>query len=171
MSRGLVLCLQLLLISGCGFHLRTYSFETGLRTYALQAPERYLVVPPLRAALRQAKVEAAPASDADLVLQLLDQRSERRNASTAGGARAVEYEVLYAVQYQILNAQGEELAAPTWVQRQRIFRLDRGNIVGSSEEQTLIQQELLQDTVSQIVRAMDTVSRRVAANPGTSDAG
>ena len=63
------------------------------------------------------------------------------------------------MQYQILNGSGTVLALPLWIERQRVYRIDRGNIVGSSEEQALVQQELMQDVAGQIIRAMDLVSR------------
>jgi outer membrane lipopolysaccharide assembly protein LptE/RlpB len=58
------------------------------------------------------------------------------------------------------------LAPPTWVERERVFRIDRDNIVGSSEEQALLERELTQDLVSQLIRAMDAVSRNLTGNAG-----
>ena len=72
----------------------------------------------------------------------------------------------YRVQYQILAGDGRVLAPPTWVERQRVYRIDQGNIVGSSEEQSIVQRELLQDIVGQIVRAMDLVSRSLEEDAG-----
>ena len=84
----------------------------------------------------------------------------------AGSARAAEYETSLAVRYRILGAGSEELAPATWIERQRVYRIDRDNIVGSSEEQALLEAELMQDMVGQIIRAMEAVSRN--ANAGQS---
>lgn len=146
-------------IAGCGFQLRNYSFESSIESFAITGKDRIQVVVPLRRALRQLGVQETPPTDATMVIEIMDQRNERRSVSTAGQVRAAEYEVDYGVRYQLLSGAGDVLAAPIWIERQRIYRVDRGNIVGSSEEQALLQRELMQDVVGQIVRALDLVSR------------
>lgn len=161
-----MLALLGLTLAGCGFQLRGYELDANVQSFAITGMTRAQVVAPLKRALQQAGAEEVAQSEANVVVALLDQRSERRSVSTAGQARVAEYEVDYAVQYQLLGADGTELTPSTWIERQRIYRLDRGNIVGSSEEQALLQREMLQDVVGQIVRAMDLVSRQaVSADP------
>ena len=67
----------------------------------------------------------------------------------------------YGVRFRVL-ADGTELAAPQWLWRERVYRIDRENIVGSSQEQTILEREMMQDLVSQIVRIVDTVSRNAS---------
>ncbi len=45
----------------------------------------------------------------------------------------------------------------------RTYRLDRNNIVGSSEEQALLRGEMEQDVVQQILRSLDTATRNRAS--------
>ena len=154
--RGLlVLCL----VSGCGFHLRSYNLESNVESFAITGKVRARVVSMLRQNLRQLGVAEKSAGEAAVVIEILDQRNQRRSVSTAGRARTAEYEVDYGLHYQILDAAGLILAPPTWIERQRIYRVDRDNIVGSSEEQSILQRELMQDIAGQIIRAMDLVSR------------
>jgi len=166
-SRYHLVWLSLLLsgtLAGCGFHLRSYSFEATVESFAITGKTRIGVVEPLRRALKQAGVEERAENEAVLIVDLLDQRNERRSISTGGSTRAAEYEVSYAVHYRILDSAANELAAPTWIERQRVYRIDATNIVGSSEEQALLERELLQDVVGQIIRAMDAVSRNLTAD-------
>lgn len=149
-------------LGACGFALRTYSFDTGVESFAVTGKTRSVIAAPLRRALSQAGVDEAPASRAEMQVELLDQRTSRRSVSTTGQARTAEYELDYGVQYQILDASGNALLEPVWIERRRIFRFSGDNIVGSSEEQALLERELIQDLVSQIVRSMDAVSRRRA---------
>ena len=158
-ARFALLALLVVAAAGCGFHLRGYGFATSVSSYALTAARNIQVTAPLRDALRQAGVEETGADQADVHIQLLDQRRERRNVSTTSDALAAEYEMIYAVNYALSNAQQQELIAPTWIERTRIYRIDRGNIVGSSEEQALVERELLQDVVGQIIRTLDAVQR------------
>ena len=154
------LCLAL---AGCGFHLRSYNMESSVESYAVIGKTRSSVVAPLHRALQAAGVKQTGQADATVVVDLLDQRSERRTASSAGRARATEYETIYAIHYRILDSSGRELAAPAWIERERIYRVDRTSIVGTSEEQELLERELIQDVAGQIMRAMDAVSRSLPA--------
>lgn len=150
-------------VVGCGFHLRTYQLETAVSSFALAGKVRVAVASVLQQNLKQAGVEEATQGEAEVVIDLLDERNQRRSASTAGQSRAAEYEITYSVQYRILDAQGTELAPATWIQRNRVYRIDRGNIVGSSGEQDILRREMLQDVADQIIRAVDTVTRAPSA--------
>ncbi len=149
--------------AGCGFQLRSYSFSANVDSYAITGKTRLPIAQELRRGLTQAGVAEASADDAAILVELLDQRRERRSVSVAGSARAAEYETSLAIRYRILDADSAELAPAVWIERQRVYRIDRDNIVGSSEEQAILERELMQDIVGQIVRAMEAVSRKTDA--------
>ena len=159
MARAVLLSSFLALLTGCGFQLRSYDLDANVESYAVTGMLRAPIVAPLRQALRQAGVPEAPANEAKMIVEILDQRNRRRSVSTAGQAQAAEYEVDFAVEYQLKGENGVILAEPIWVERQRIYRIDRDNIVGSNEEQSILQRELMQEVVGQIVRAINLVSR------------
>ncbi len=159
----IILAAALVSVSACGFRLRTYNFEANVDSFAISGRTNVSITQPLRRGLLQAGVAEKPAAEAGLVVELLQQREERRSVSTAGQARAAEYEMNFAVRYRILDGKQQELLPPTWVERIRVYRIDRDNIVGSSEEQALLQRELMQDIVGQIIRSMDAVSRPAEA--------
>ena len=147
------------MLGACGFQLRSYNFEGNVASFAVTGQSRSQVAPALRRTLRQVGIQEVEPEAAELVVTILDQDIRRRSVSTAGAVRVAEYELDYRVRYEISDGEGQQLAAPLWVERQRTYRVDQGNIVGSSEEQALVERELLQDVVGQIVRAMDLVSR------------
>ena len=157
-----------IIVSGCGFHLRSYNFSSEVSSYALVGLTEARVAGPLRQALKQAGVREVGPTEATLVMELLDQRRDRRSVSTGGQVRAAEYETSYGVQYRIANGAGEELSPASWIERERVYRIDRDNIVGSSEEQAILERELINDVVGQLVRAMDAVSRNADLNSGNS---
>ncbi len=160
MVRVSVAIAAVMLLTACGFQLRSYNLEANVQSFAISGMQRAQVATPLRQALLQLGATEGIAAGADVVIALLDQRSERRSVSTAGQARAAEYEIDYGIQYQLLDGQGAALTDAQWIERQRIYRIDRDNIVGSSEEQNLLRREMLQDVVGQIIRAIDLVSRQ-----------
>jgi len=161
----------LTLLNACGFQLRSYSFSGELTSFAIVGRERIEVATALRAQLTQAGLIEMEPSQAALVLDLMDQRRDRRSASTSGGGRATEYETSLAVRYRILDTAGTELSAPTWIERQRVYRIDQSNIVGSSEERLLLDRELVNDIAGQMLLAMEAVSRRLQDTSPSPDAG
>ena len=153
-----------MLLTGCGFHLRTYSLDSNVSSFYVESADQNFLTEELRRGLRQAgAVEADAAGEAELVVELMDGRRIRRSASTTGSARAAEYEMELGVLFQLLNAQGEVMAEPRWITRERVYRVDRDNIVGNNEEQVLIEREMRADLVQSVVRTINAV----AANPGT----
>ena len=157
------LIIGVLTLSACGFQLRSYSFSTELDSFAVSGRSSISVAAPLRTNLRQSGLTEDKANP-NIVIELMDQRRQRRSVSTAGQARAAEYETTYAVRYRILSQDGEELLPPTWLERERVYRIDRENIVGSSEEQALLERELLQDIAGQIIRTVDIASRKLTSS-------
>jgi LPS-assembly lipoprotein len=153
---------------GCGFHLRSYGFGGSVDSYALVGRTNLEVAESLRRQLDQAGVAEVSPGEAALVLELLDQRRDRRSVSTSDGARAAEYETILAVQYRVLDNAGAELVEPSWIERMRVYRIDRGNIVGTSGEREILERELLDDLAAQLLRVMDTVGQQLQS--GTSEA-
>jgi LPS-assembly lipoprotein len=151
-------------LAGCGFHLRTYDMATSVESFYVQAPVTNLLGDPLRNALRQAGVtESASAADAEVVIELLNSQRQRRSISVTGQARAAEYEMNLGVMYQVVDGAGAELVAPRWARSVRVYRVDRDNIMGSSEEQALLESEMRNDLIQQIVRALNAVSGATGA--------
>ena len=142
------------LLAGCGFHLRNWDLAHQDLSIQVRADAASTLAAPLRKALRQAGArQAADASQADLVIDLLDERSNRRIASLTAGARAAEYQLENSVRFAIRAGQ-QVVAAPRWVRAFRVFRIDRTSLTGSSEEQVLIEQELRTDLLQQIMRSV-----------------
>ncbi len=159
----------LVLTGGCGFQLRTWDLGTSVESFYVRDASNNPLASPLRRALRQAGVEeAGSASDAEVVVVLLNAQRGRRSVSVTDQARAAEYEITLGVQYRVLDGQSQELIASRWVRGTRVFRVDRDNIVGTSEEQALLEREIQNDLIQQIVRALNTVTG--AAGPSTSAA-
>jgi LPS-assembly lipoprotein len=145
-------------VSACGFQLRGWDVSTAIGSAYVSADARNLLEIPLRDGLRQAGVaEAAAPDQADVVVRLLDSRSERRSATVGEQARAAEYETTLGVYYEVLDPQGRELVPAQWLERARVFRIDRDNVVGSREEEALLEREMQNDLVQQIIRSINSV--------------
>lgn len=167
-SRSLLLIGVASLIAGCGFHLRTWELDGNIETAKITSNLRNPVADPLGRALKSAGVDVVGSGEADVTIQLVSDRSSRRAVSVTDQARAAEYQTTLTVVYAVHDAKGQTLASARSVQASRIYTVDRDNIVGSSEEQALLQREMVDDLVQQIIRGVNAV---VAAPAGAASTG
>ena len=156
-------CVAALLVAGCGFHLRTWDLGTALQAVHIDADSTVDLDRELAQAIRSANVRlTTEAAEADVVVKLAEQRQNRRSASVTAG-RAAEYEMSLSIRFALESASGEVLTAASELTSERVARLDRDNIVGSSEEQALLVREMRADLVDRIVRVLGARSRVLAA--------
>jgi len=151
-------------LSACGFQLRTYGFSAAVDSYTISGDSYANIAADIRRGLNQAGLTEKPSGEGTLNLELLDHERQRRAVSTSQSALVAEYETRLSVTYRILGVDGKELAPAVEIDRRRVYRVDRVNIVGNSEEQALLERELQQDIVGQIIRAMDSVGRMLASS-------
>jgi LPS-assembly lipoprotein len=158
---------SLLVTAGCGFHLRGYGVVTAFDDFFLVASSNSIFQADLRQTLRTAGAsESASRTDADVVIEILDERNQQRAASTTGNARVAEYELEVGALVGIQDGGGNVLAAPQWVNRVRVYRIDRDNLTGNSQEQTLVERELRADVVQAVLRTVNAVTRNRVVNAG-----
>jgi LPS-assembly lipoprotein len=166
-----LLPLSVLLLTACGFHLRTWELEGNVQTAKITSNLRNPVADPLGRALESAGVEVVGTGSADITIELISDRSGRRAVSVTDQARAAEYQTTLTVVYALHDANGNSLAEPRSIQASRIFTVDRDNIVGSSEEQALLQREMVDDLVQQIIRGVNAVVTAPASGTATTSGG
>ena len=161
-ARVLLAVGALVVLSSCGFQLRTWDLSSSVDSFFVQVSGNNPLETPLRRAMQQAGVTAAESANAaDVVVRLLDMRRARRGVSVTARARVAEYELNLSTLYSVTRAQ-EQLLAPQWARSSRVYRVDRDNLVGSSEEQALLEREMQSDLVQQIIRAVNAVTTEVA---------
>ncbi len=158
-----LLCLSCLwLAGGCGFTLRSWDLGGNVESFFVEARGNNPLELPLQRALRQAGVpEADSPSAAAVVVQLQELRRSRRGVSVTSRARVAEYELNVDVLFAVRSAE-KQLLDPRWARSSRVYRVDRDNLVGSDEEQTLLEREMHSDLVQQIIRAVNAVTVKPA---------
>ena len=152
--------LTLLAIAACGFQLRTWELAAGIETARIDAERGVDLDVDLARALESAGVRLVDA-DADVVVRLTDQRDHWRSVSVTRGARTAEYELALQVSFAVADSDGAELAAGQVLRAERVARLDRDNLIGSSEERRLLAAEARDDLVGRMVRVLGTLSRQL----------
>ena len=160
--RGVWLIGAVVLLNSCGFHLRTWDLSNNVDSFFVEVAGNNPLAPSLHRALQQAGVTAAEsATSADLVVRLLDMQRSRRGVSVTPRARVAEYQLNLSARYSVSRST-QQLLAPQWARSYRVFRVDRDNLVGSNEEQALLEREMQGDLVQQIIRAVNAVTTEAA---------
>ena len=162
--RRLRLCAVVwLLLGGCGFHLRGGDIEQNVSTVYVRTVPQVDIAGQLTHDLRGSGVTVLDQFDAKAVtIDLLEQQQERRTVSTTPQAQAAEYRLELSVRYRIVGADDVELVTDRWASASRIFPVDRNNLVGTSQEQQLMRDEIMGDLVAQILRSLAAATKTAA---------
>lgn len=150
--------LVILVCAGCGFQLRTWELASTFETARIEADHGVDLDLDLGRALESAGVRLVE-TDADVVVRLSDQRDDWRSVSVTQGARTAEYELALQVGFRVTDREGNDLAPRRVLRSERVARLDRDNLVGSSDERRLLAAEARDDLVARMVRTLDALSR------------
>ena len=151
--------LAMLVSAGCGFQLRTWELASAFETVRIEADHGVDLDLDLGRALESAGVRLVD-SEADVVVRLSDQRDHWRSVSVTQGALTAEYELALQIGFRVMDQEGNELAPERLLRSERVARLDRDNLVGSSDERRLLAAEARTDLVGRMVRTLDMLSRR-----------
>ena len=147
------LSILLATLPGCGFQLRNWDLSSAFASASVVAGEGVTLDDALVRALGHSGVEVV-AEGSDVVLRLSQEREGRRSAAVTAAGRAAEVELALEVTFSVEDAAGNELAPERSLRVARVQRIDVDNIVGSSEEEALLQGEMRQELASRMVRSL-----------------
>lgn len=158
--RVLSLFLALAVAAGCGFHLR------GSRSVDLGAARPYVSssgAEELAAELRRLLVAsrvglAGRAADADLIVELGEERFDRRVLSVdADTGKVREVEIGYEALLDVRRPDGTVLVERERIELERDFVFDETAVLGTFEQQTLIEQEIRADVAQTLLRRLEAL--------------
>jgi len=149
--------LLLLLLAGCGFHLRGYQQTTpeldGL--YIAAAEQRESLAGVLRRQLRSAGVRlAATPEGADKRLRILDERFTQRVLSVDGNGKALEYELRLRVRFALAGADGVEQPQAQPLDLVRRLLLSGEDELAQRNELTLLKADMREELASRLIRRL-----------------
>lgn len=161
MRRTLLLALSSLLFAlmsaGCGFHLRGAGSATlppplaGLQV----AMPGVLVEPPLLVEVRNAlRAEGVDATAQGPTLTLLGEQFTVEVLAIDTTGRVSEYLLNYALRYQVSDAGGQLLIAPTSIKLQREQSFDRLNVLATEKERAFLNESMRQQAIGQLLRQL-----------------
>ena len=148
---------SLLLLAGCGFHLRGSDYRLAYSTIYVQSA--VAVNPALTQAVQQSLRSAhthitATRDEAAGVLLLQGEDNQRRPLSVSAKGKAQEFELHYSVTYALETPKGKSLLAPQTVTQTRVYSFDSAAVLGKSGEEDLLWQDMRRDAAQEIVRRL-----------------
>lgn len=145
-------------LPGCGFQLRNWDLSSAFASASVVADEGVTLDEALVRALGHSGLEVV-SEGSDVVLRLSQEREERRSAAVTAAGRAAEVELALQVTFSVQDAAGKEFAPERNLRVARVQRIDVDNIVGSSEEEALLREEMRQELASRMVRSLAMVAK------------
>ncbi len=154
-----LICLSLLL-TACGFHLRSsVEFPVAYRTVFIEETGG-------RGLLRQELIEQLGYSgvsivdkktDAGLVIHILSEKKDTRTLSLSRGGKSTELELTYRVRYELIGKEDEKLLAEQELELVRNYFNDQTDVIGKSNEESLIFAEMKRLMADSLLRRARTV--------------
>lgn len=165
MTRALALVLLVVVLSGCGFHLRNaLVLPDDLGPVRVEVGDPYSpLADSLERGLLHAGAVSAPAgAEGVAVLDLVSERWGNTPLSVDARGRAQEFTLRYAVVFELRAADDSLLVPRQVVELSRDYVSPPTNSIGTDSERELLARELRREMSAAILRRIDAAARGVA---------
>lgn len=154
--RTLLSTFSVLLLSGCGFHLRgsfTLPFKTLFLDMDGNSKFTATLARMLRAGSNVSLVETI--QDAQAVLRITQNTSSRDVLSYSTSGRAREFELKIVLTFTVVAPDGHVFLAPTTISVARDITYDDNDYLSRDSEETMIKTEMQNDIIEQMIRRIE----------------
>lgn len=162
-----VAALSLLLIAGCGFHLRqSIDIPDAYQPLALHMEQQHsALAEALRHRLNISGVELADGKDSPYRLEVMNEQASDRTRSLDAFARVAEREFFHRADLSLVAADGSRLFGPVTLQTNQIVVNDPSDPVSEQSEADLVRSELTQDLARDIVWQLQRWAEQANKSP------
>ncbi|WP_240483794.1 LPS assembly lipoprotein LptE [Methylobacillus sp. MM3] len=165
-SRNLLLAFCLLALAACGFQLRGAT-ELGFKKLYLQKSNASALAKELRRSLTSSGVEVvATPEEAEMLLELSGESTEKNILSLSGGGKVREYELIYRVTIRLREASSELWGIPQLIEQRRDYSYDDTQLLAKEGEEARLYSDMRSDSAREILRRLNAIntSKPKAAN-------
>ena len=154
----------LLLVAGCGFHLRgVQPGAAGLVVYLDSKTPFGEFEQVLADSIRQADMQISDGADgAAMIVQLRSERLTRRVQTVNTTGRASDYELILSLEYALATPAAITDSDTRKLDSRREYNFDSAELLGKAEEEALLVQEMRRDIAARLLRQI----AYQAAGPG-----
>jgi LPS-assembly lipoprotein len=146
-----------LLLLSCGFHPRgALSLPQGAENIYLSgvAPSQPLARDIALLYTQGGGTVVDERDDAEAVLEILGESSDRRVAAVNADGRVSQFELYYAIRFRLLDLRGEIIHPESSVGVTRDYAFDPTNVLGKAQEEGLLRDDMRQQAVGQMLRRL-----------------
>jgi len=152
--------MTILLLNGCGFHLRgMHEIPKWLNniTIVVQNASRDLE-PLLSSQLKAYGINVSPdPSQSDLWLIIEDDGFQQQVGSISSSTTPRQYQLFYTVRFKLQRAKGNEIMPSNQIVVTRQVTLNSDRILGSTNEENLSKTEMRREAAMQIIDRLSRV--------------
>ncbi len=161
MLRACALLLLAGALSACGFHPRgsTGQYTMPFRTLYLSFPETSSLGTELKRNLRASgETTIVPeATAADAQFDVIGETRGKTIQSLNSLGRVREYSLTYVLVFQVRDAKGNVLLAPTEIALKRSISFNENQVLAKESEEVLLYRDMQSDLVQQILRRLAAI--------------
>lgn len=158
MAKRTILLALALSLTACGFHLRGHGVQGAafaFHSIYVRAPGESPLIVSLRRELALNKLDVKPSPEqADLVLDIVSERSDKQILALSTGGHVLEYLLRYRVSLRAYDRQQQEWREAREITLQRNFPYDDTQILAKQQEEAMFYQDMRSDAVQLIVRSL-----------------
>jgi LPS-assembly lipoprotein len=148
------------LLAGCGFHLQGKADplpEDLGRVYVSTRDDLTAFAVELRRSLDRNGVQMAPsAGEADAVIRVRVDRSNRRVLAVSARNTPTEFELQYVVEYSVERG-GEEVVPAQRLELTRNFSFDQSELLAKGHEEDILREAMARDLADLVLRRLATL--------------
>ena len=164
-AKGLIFVAVALCLCACGFQLRGQDLVNSGYTYAVTGTDSQFAAA-LQRRLEAMNVLAGSVGSADITVELLRVRRQQVDGAVNAEAMLLEQAVRLEIDYRVLDASAVELMPVQQLSRQRYFRLDRSNVLGTATMKEEIADALEDELAAQLLRSLNLIQQNLTSANG-----
>jgi len=151
-TKNIILLISILFISACGYQLRgKIDLPEELKSLYLQGGSKEL-----RKVLRKTLKSSGgnlvtEIRQAGMIVNVEKDKMEKRVLSLSSTGRASEYEIIYRLEFNLLDNEGKVLSTKQKIELSKEYFNDQEEILGKDNEELVIREELYRNAVRSMV--------------------
>ncbi|MGB7192014.1 MAG: LPS assembly lipoprotein LptE [Collimonas pratensis] len=156
------------MLCACGFHLRGSANLAFSSIYMTFAPTSPLGIELKRNIIASGNTKVLPkAEGAEVTLGVLSETREKVILTLNSSGRPSEYMLYYRLTFQVTDAQGKQLLAPTLITLKRDISYNSSQELSKDAEEVLLYRDMQSDMVQQILRRLAAIKMAQPTQPET----
>jgi LPS-assembly lipoprotein len=148
--------LCLLSLAACGFHMRGTSRVPFESVYV---SGKASISTDLKKSFSSSGIKVMPSEEgAQIHLELLNEKNEKRILSLSGGGKVREYELLYTLSYRTRIATTAEWSPEQRVELRRDFSYDDAKLLAKGFEEARLYDDIQTEAVREVIRRLSATA-------------